>query len=140
MINVFSLQKQVCARMRLAAFILSCCLFLQSAPARAAEPDVPEGWTISKVVVLASSGVRAPTHFEEQLQSMELGRTWKEWGVGTGELTQRGAGLIQAMWMPLGVELRRLGMIGTAAPSAPFPDRAACSVRSRLESSGIFPR
>ena len=57
--------------MRLAAFILSCCLFLQSAPARAAEPDVPEGWTISKVVVLASSGVRAPTHFEEQLQSME---------------------------------------------------------------------
>ena len=55
--------------MRLAAFILSCCLFLQSAPARAAEPDVPEGWTISKVVVLASSGVRAPTHFEEQLQS-----------------------------------------------------------------------
>ena len=112
--------------MRLAAFILSCCLFLQSAPARAAEPDVPEGWTISKVVVLASSGVRAPTHFEEQLQSMELGRTWKEWGVGAGELTQRGAGLIQAMWMPLGIELRKLGMF----PASGCPDPADVYVRS----------
>lgn len=112
--------------MHLAAFILSCCLFLQSAPALAAEPDVPEGWTISKVVVLASSGVRAPTHFEEQLQSMELGRTWKEWGVGAGELTQRGAGLIQAMWMPLGIELRKLGMF----PASGCPDPADVYVRS----------
>ena len=112
--------------MRLAAFILSCCLFLQSAPARAAEPDVPEGWTISKVVVLASSGVRAPTHFEEQLQSMELGRTWKEWGVGAGELTQRGAGLIQAMWMPLGIELRKLAAV---------PEESLCGADEAL----VFP-
>lgn len=112
--------------MRCLGFLLACCLFLQSAPAIAAVPDVPEGWKLSRVVVLGSSGVRAPTHFEEQLQSMELGRTWKEWTVGTGELTQRGAGLIQAMWTPLGAELRKRGVF----PAESCPDRADVYVRS----------
>lgn len=90
------------------ATFLFCLSSPSSPPALAAYgQDTPK---LLKVVVLSRHGVRSPTQSPETLATWSS-RSWPEWNVSPGCLTERGAALIQAEWTGLRQSLAFNGLL-----------------------------
>jgi 4-phytase/acid phosphatase len=77
----------------LVVVVLSCLL----GHAAAAQPvPVPTGWQMERAILVSRHGVRAPTKPNDEIASYAAS-AWPEWPVATGELTPRGAELMQVL-------------------------------------------
>ena len=97
-----------------------------------------------KMVVLSRHGVRAPTQPGGVLDAWSR-RGWPEWPAGPGELTQRGADLVTALWRQEAEGLKRAGVLprqgcpeaGTIAVRADGEERTEATAEAVLE--GLAP-
>ena len=100
-------------RQFLCAAVLVCLLCV---PAPAAEAPA-SGPVLDKVVIVSRHGVRSPTQARHTLEEWSV-RTWPEWPVPRGHLTERGAWLVTAQWARLGQWFREKALLSGTCPAA----------------------
>ena len=102
-----------------------CALLAATAPEGGAAEQGGGDAKLLKMVVLSRHGVRSPTQSSETLESWSR-KDWPEWPVKRGELTQRGAKLVTAMWEQEAAFLREAGLL----PSKGCPEAGTIAVRA----------
>lgn len=103
--------------MRICLLILL--IFLSTSPPTLSFAQETNNDKLLKVVALSRHGVRAPTQSHEVLAAWSQ-KPWPVWPVEKGDLTERGAHLVTAMWKNLRTSLINKGLLPDLA--CPPPD------------------
>lgn len=94
--------------MRFAVILLLALLFTGNESPFCAE-NLPDA-KLLKVVVLSRHGVRSPTQ-DANVLNMWSHKPWPKWPVEKGELTERGARLVERMWANLHKRFMKLNLL-----------------------------
>ena len=93
---------------------------------------------LTKIVALTRHGVRSPTQSAATLAQWST-RTWPQWPVPKGHLTQRGARLVTAMWEDMRGRMLNLSLLPDAAcpPPGKIFVRADVDQRTRATAKAL---
>ncbi|CAG4887491.1 histidine-type phosphatase [Paraburkholderia saeva] len=96
----------------------ACTAPLTAARAPGADAQGGQPWQLESVVIVSRHGVRSPTHTRPPLAQLSS-QSWPTWPVQPGQLTERGAALVEQMGRYYGAWLREQHVLPTGTCPAP---------------------
>lgn len=125
----------------IAALIATGCATTRPSTSAASHPmdadaaSTARGWQLESVVIVSRHGVRAPTRTKPPLARLSP-KQWPQWPVQPGELTARGADLVEQMGHYYGEWLRERRVLPQSSCPSPNAVYAWADVNQRTRLTG----